>query len=207
MKPSFVVIAMAGLLMATGTASAQSLSFGATLTSDYISRGVSQTGHDPAFQPWIEYESNGWYAGLWASNVAFAPDNVEIDLYGGYRWAMNATSLDVGYARYFYDSTGDASGELYLLVEQGLGETAAINGGIYLGHSGGLTINDAHIGFSASLMPNLTASTTFGVTPGSMYYGLVELSYAVNDNFSLEAVIHDATAQSTRLVVSTDLSF
>lgn len=207
MKPSIFAAATAGLMLATGAASAQSLSFGATLTSDYMSRGLSQTNHEAAFQPWVEYESNGWYAGLWASNVSFAPDHVEVDLYGGYRLALNNTSFDMGYARYFYNRTGDAGGEIYVLVEHGFSENAAINGGVYLGHSGSLTVNDAHIGFSAVVLPNLTASTTFGVTPGSMYYGVVGVNYAIGDNFSVEAELHNARTQSTRLVVSTSLSF
>jgi hypothetical protein len=41
-----------------------------TLTSDYIWRGVSQTTGDPALQGGVAYShENGFYAGVWGSNV------------------------------------------------------------------------------------------------------------------------------------------
>lgn len=69
-----------------------------TLSSDYISRGVSQTIGDPAIQGSIEYShENEFYAGTWASNVDYydesAPDadpidddraSHELDFYAGY---------------------------------------------------------------------------------------------------------------------------
>jgi len=50
-------------------AAAQSftLSYGTTLTSNYVSRGFTQSNDGWALQPWVEVETaQGWYAGLWA---------------------------------------------------------------------------------------------------------------------------------------------
>ncbi len=99
MKKTLLASGVAALpLTAAAPASAQGYTFswGGTVTSNYISRGVTQTQNRPAFQPWVEVESNGFYGGLWASNVRFGggdSDRVEVDIYGGYRWSIENTSL------------------------------------------------------------------------------------------------------------------
>lgn len=99
-------------------ASAQELtwSYGVDLTSNYISNGVSQTDGKAAVQPWVEAQIGNFYFGTWMSNVDFGAgdrDTWETDLYAGYRNAINDQwSYDLGYARYFYDATGNDSGEI-----------------------------------------------------------------------------------------------
>ncbi|MCB1396740.1 MAG: TorF family putative porin [Rhodobacteraceae bacterium] len=205
----FTKAALAATLLATVAmpASAVTLSYGVTLTSDYISRGWTQTGNDAALQPWVEAESNGFYGGLWASNVSLGPDDIEVDLYGGYRWSVNETSFDLGYARYYYDSTGDAGGEIYFLVEQSIGEGTSLFGGMYIGHAGGVTLNDAHLGFSTTLYGSLTGSARIGITPGNIMYADMGLGYDVNDNVSLDARYYARTGGAGRFVASVGLSF
>lgn len=194
-------------LSAAVPATAQDFTFswGGTVTSNYVSRGFSQTNNRPAFQPWVEVESNGFYAGIWASNVRFPPDRVEIDLYGGYRWSVENTSFDFGYARYFYNSTGDCCGEFYLLGSHEAGNITLF-GGAYFGHTGGLTINDAHGGFSVGLMDRLSASARLGIAGGAGY-GDAGLSYAINDNFEVDARLHRGAGIGTRAVVSVSFGF
>src|SRR5574340_378674 len=68
------------------------LSANVGMTSDYIFRGISQTGGDPAVQGGLDYtHSSGFYLGTWGSNVGWIEDyqgygsgNVEIDLYGAW---------------------------------------------------------------------------------------------------------------------------
>lgn len=93
-------------------ASPHKLSGSLTLASDYIFRGISQTGGDMALQGGLEYtHSSGLYLGTWGSNVGWIEDfqgydsgNVEIDLYGGYRGAIGDTdfTFDVGAVQYWY---------------------------------------------------------------------------------------------------------
>ncbi len=92
--------------------SPHTLSANVTLASDYIFRGISQTGHDPAIQGGFDYaHKSGFYLGTWASNVGWIEDfqgynsgNLEIDLYGGYRNSIGDTGIgyDVGAIKYFY---------------------------------------------------------------------------------------------------------
>jgi len=70
----------AALRTVAAPATAQTLYFGLGVTTDYLSRGASQTGGCAALQPWVEYETNGFYVGAWASNVDLAPDSVGLDL-------------------------------------------------------------------------------------------------------------------------------
>lgn len=105
--------------LALGTAaSAEGLtwSYGVDFTSNYISNGVSETDGGPAIQPWVEASIGNFYFGTWMSNVDFgAGDNNswETDLFLGYRDAISdQLSYDLGYARYFYDASGDDGGEI-----------------------------------------------------------------------------------------------
>lgn len=99
-------------------ASPHTLSGNVGITSDYIFRGISQTGGDPAIQGGLDYtHSSGFYVGTWGSNVGWIEDfqgyqsgNVELDLYGGFRGGIGETGItyDVGIASYFYP--GEANG-------------------------------------------------------------------------------------------------
>lgn len=197
-------------LLAAVPASAQGLTFswGGTVTSNYISRGVTQTQNRPAFQPWVEVESNGFYAGLWASNVRFGggdSDRVEVDVYGGYRWSVENTSFDVGYARYLYNSSGDCCGEVYALVEHEAG-TLTMFGGAYFGHSGGFTVNDLHAGISVELMDRVSASSTLGHAAGAAYAD-VGVTYAFSDNYDVDARVYRSGSLGTRAVLSFNFGF
>jgi uncharacterized protein (TIGR02001 family) len=98
--------------------SPHSLSANVGLYSDYVFRGISQTGGEPAIQGGLDYShASGFYLGTWASNVGWLEDfqgydrgNVEIDVYGGYRGDIGSTGLtfDVGAIQYMYP--GDRNG-------------------------------------------------------------------------------------------------
>ena len=97
-----------------------------TFTTDYITRGLSQTGNSPALQGTVEYgHSSGLYVGAFASNVSWPADffgptapganaalgggnsaisnSLEIDLYAGFRNKFAGDfSYDVGAVYYYY---------------------------------------------------------------------------------------------------------
>ncbi len=91
--------------------SPHSLSANVSMTSNYVFRGISQTGGDAAIQGGLDYShSSGFYLGTWGSNVGWIEDfqrygsgNVEIDVYGGYRGSIgNDISYDLGAIGYMY---------------------------------------------------------------------------------------------------------
>jgi uncharacterized protein (TIGR02001 family) len=84
------------------------------LTSDYLFRGVSQTGQDPALQAGLEYAAtSGAYAGAWGSSITWLSDlstpdapissGLELDAYAGYRGTLGERAgFDVGGIYYAY---------------------------------------------------------------------------------------------------------
>ena len=111
---------------ATGTALAQTAAAPATpatpehtltanvgLYSEYIFRGIAQTGGKPAVQGGFDYaHSSGFYAGTWASNISWLEDfgaynrsSLEWDLYGGFKNTFPGQddwNYDVGLYYYYY---------------------------------------------------------------------------------------------------------
>jgi uncharacterized protein (TIGR02001 family) len=85
-----------------------------TATTDYLFRGVSQTGSDAAIQgSLMANHTSGLYAGVWASSVAggINKDGSEMDFSVGYTMPLALTpslksTLDVGYTRYAYSGSG-----------------------------------------------------------------------------------------------------
>jgi hypothetical protein len=92
------------LLMLSTTAFAD-LSGSATITNDYVWRGMTQ-GAENALQVGVDYNNdNGFYAGVWTSDVDFGGDvDREVDLYAGWSGALVDGVLDVtvGYIKYDY---------------------------------------------------------------------------------------------------------
>ncbi|MBU4500626.1 MAG: TorF family putative porin [Gammaproteobacteria bacterium] len=101
-----------GVVMAEEAASPHTLSANVGMYSNYVFRGISQTGGDPALQGGLDYtHSSGFYLGTWGSNVGWLEDfqgynsgNVEIDVYGGFRGGIGETGLtfDVGAIQYMF---------------------------------------------------------------------------------------------------------
>lgn len=80
----------------------------ATLTTDYMYRGVSLSDGNPALQLGLDFESGtGVFAGLWAStaDIESGADNHrdrEVDYYAGYGRALGRWGLDATVIRYTY---------------------------------------------------------------------------------------------------------
>lgn len=81
-----------------------SFSGNVALTTDYVFRGLSQTNEEAAIQGGFDFEhKKGFYAGIWGSNVEFGDSaQVEIDLYGGYKFKIGNFELDAGVIHYDY---------------------------------------------------------------------------------------------------------
>ena len=88
--------------------------------SQYIFRGLSQTGHRPAVQGGFDWaHESGFYLGTWGSNISWLKENfsapgvtmgtygeggsMEWDFYGGYKWSLpNDFVIDLGTLYYWY---------------------------------------------------------------------------------------------------------
>lgn len=102
------------------TSATAEISANVAATSNYLWRGLEQTGGAAAVSGGIDYSSNssGFYVGTWASNASWAEGmTYELDLYGGYGADINdKMSYDVGYIYFAYpdETSGDAAfSEIY----------------------------------------------------------------------------------------------
>ena len=89
-----------------------SVSYNASITSDYRYRGLSQTRLNGAVQGGVDYTHNptGVYVGTWLSTIRWTKDlggdgSVEWDVYGGKRGNITENlTYDVGGLYYYYPS-------------------------------------------------------------------------------------------------------
>jgi uncharacterized protein (TIGR02001 family) len=88
-----------------------------SLVSDYLYRGISQTGAMPAIQGGFDLaHASGLYAGVWGSSISWLGDGAvansagtEIDTYGGYKGSASDIGYDVGFLRYNYPGSYGAT--------------------------------------------------------------------------------------------------
>ncbi len=163
-----VALAAPGLAVAEDAAPAPAVTANVGLVTDYLYRGISQTGAGPAIQGGFDYShASGFYAGAWGSSISWLGDagvastaGLELDTYLGYKGAASVVSYDVGFLRYNYPGT------------YALGATKADTNEIY----GAITYSVVTAKYSYSL------GDTFGA-PDSKGTGYLELnaSYALPD--------------------------
>ena len=99
--------------------------------SQYIFRGLSQTGHKPAVQGGFDWaHESGFYLGTWASNISWLKENfsapaavagtygeggsLEWDFYGGYKWSLpKDVTIDLGTLYYWYPGTINPAAQVF----------------------------------------------------------------------------------------------
>lgn len=115
MKHLATTLVAGGLLASSPLAQAE-FSANVALATDYVFRGISQTGEDPALQGGFDFKhASGFYAGVWGSNVEFSPAvddaSLELDYYAGVTGEFGGgLGWDVGAIYYSYPgSESDAN--------------------------------------------------------------------------------------------------
>jgi uncharacterized protein (TIGR02001 family) len=128
-------LAMASPAVAEEEERAFAWSFTAGATSDYIFRGISFTGEDPAAQGSIDISWGKLYAGAWASNIngtGFEP--WELDLYAGYKPVVGQFTFDFGGVVYLYPDADEGPDTEYYELKAGVSTE------IVKGLTGGVTL-------------------------------------------------------------------
>jgi len=186
----------------------------ATLVSDYIWRGQSQTWGNPAVQFGIEADhASGFYAGFWGSNVSshWLPNaNLETDWSVGFRNAfMEDFKYDIGGTYIFYPdadfnkasvfpgtpfkSSQLNSVELYASLGW---KWFTIKGGIMPTKFYGWNVNNS--GYTGAFPGNTSAKVT-GTTNGSNYI-MGSASYDIVPGLNIAGQIgHQTISNSTGL--------
>ncbi len=149
----------AGAALATaGAANAGEVSANINLTTDYVFRGISLAGNDPAIQGGFDWESDTLYAGVWGSSLS---SGMELDLYGGFTPDLGGPfSLDVGVIGYFYPGADDDGAEFDYLelkaaTDFSVSDQVTVGGAVYwspenFGDTGNATYYEVNAGFTAS---------------------------------------------------------
>ena len=129
MRKSLITTAVLGALAAPSFVFAAdaapapdlTVAYNVGLYSQYIFRGLTQTDRKPALQGGVDLtHSSGLYFGMWGSNISWLQDdygvpgtttkvydkggNLELDIYGGYRYNFGDTGfgIDIGALQYWY---------------------------------------------------------------------------------------------------------
>ena len=98
-----LLIVSISLILASGIASAASVSANATLQSDYTWRGMTQNSGDASVNGGLDVEfDSGFYAGTW---IAAVGTGAEVDYYGGVAGELGDISYDLGYIKFDYPGT------------------------------------------------------------------------------------------------------
>jgi uncharacterized protein (TIGR02001 family) len=91
----------------------------ATLTSEYIYRGLAQSNGNPALQFGVDYEhDSGLFVGAWASTIdltsRFGQRDLELDYYAGYHYVPDAPwQASLTLVRYTYPGETGAHSYAY----------------------------------------------------------------------------------------------
>ncbi|RYY96045.1 MAG: hypothetical protein EON61_21845 [Alphaproteobacteria bacterium] len=138
MRNLLVLGFIAAVSAAPALAQEVTVSGNVALATDYTFRGVSQTD-GPAVQGGFDatFGDSGFYLGTWASNINFGGgSDLELDVYGGYKFALGAVNMDVGVLGYLYPNAQDDGAELdywelYAKPSIALSDQFTLGAGVY----------------------------------------------------------------------------
>ncbi|PCI55857.1 MAG: hypothetical protein COB34_02955 [Methylophilaceae bacterium] len=199
MRKSLLSIAVLGALaiptmsQAEEATSPHSVSYNVGLYSEYMFRGLAQTGEELALQGGVDYgHESGFYIGAWASNISWLEDDglyesssLELDIYGGFasEFGDSGIGYDVGLLQYIYpgdrvsgSGTNDAeTTELYAALSYGW-----VSGKISYGLTDIFGFKDS----DGSVYYELGADIPFGESgiTGSVHVGRQTFAGSANDS-------------------------
>ena len=201
-------LAIPCVAMAEDAAPASPFTANVSVVSNYLYRGISQTGAKPALQGGFDYaHSSGFYAGVWGSSISWLSDakiannaGLELDTYFGLKnsFATDFT-YDVGFLRYNYPgsylvATKADTNEVYGAIgyqwltakySYSLGDTfgtAGAKGTDYIDLSANYPVADTGVTLGAHYGKQKYKGVNAGVGIGALSYDDYKLS--VSKDFS-----------------------
>lgn len=152
------------------------LSFGVTLTSDYVARGISYTNGGAAVQPEAELTFMSLlYVGWWGSNVTAnlftGTPSWENDFSVGVRPELGPLSFDIGHVWYTYNDPADnGGGEAYIQAEVSPADPVTLGAQYWMGTGTLAGTSYAEVNGSFEFMEHFSASAAVGwVNSGTPY--------------------------------------
>ncbi|HOZ31766.1 MAG TPA: hypothetical protein PLM52_02715 [Tabrizicola sp.] len=157
------ILGMTALAFSAGLAAAQDVVVygGAELEFLHEEFGPG-TGTSSYLSGYVEVETRGFYAGLWAQ---VADDDLmdEVDLYLGYRAeTAGGFSYDIGYSRYYYPNDGgDCCGEITLALGMPVGDKLSAT--LDLAYDPEAELGNAYVGAAFAVTDAVEISANYGV--------------------------------------------
>jgi uncharacterized protein (TIGR02001 family) len=142
------------------------------LTSDYVFRGISQSGEDGAIQGGVDFSCGRFYAGVWGSGINFS-DGSEVDIYGGFKHTTGPVTWDLGFIYYAYPGFNDdlAYVELKLAASGEIWKGGTLGGTLYYSPDYANVFGDSvtlEANFAQALPKVSIFSPTFSATVGNV---------------------------------------
>lgn len=204
----------------------EGLTANAAITTDYVSRGITQSSSNPAVQAGLDYTlgDTGFAVGLWTSSVNFGDDpTFELDTYASYSGTVGAFGYTAGVIAYLYPNQGSASAAIDSLntyeVFGGLSYDfgfASLAGKIYYNpdvpFSGGENLVYYSGAVTVPLGPWLSAVggigySDYGVTPSVDYTDWNVGLAATFDAYTISATYYDADTAGVKEKIVGAISF
>jgi len=184
------------------------VAFGAAVTTDYISRGITQTDHHAAVQGYIEPSIGIFYAGIWASNVAFGgASDVEVDFYAGVAPEFDVLSFDFGYLQWTYlNDPASNGGEFYAKAYATIHDPLTLGAEFYFNPGDSSTYIEANA--DVAITDNLGASGALGYVNGDIPYTTwnAGLYYVIHDWATLDLRYTDTNLSMADCAATTGLT-
>jgi len=193
-----------------------------SLVSNYLYRGISQTGGNPAIQGGFDYtHSSGFYVGTWGSNISWIGDEglakgnagVELDTYFGLKNSFATDfNYDVGFLRYNYPGVNynpmPTIGATTVGAKADTNEIYGLIGWKWLSAKYSYSLGDTFgvANAKGSSYINLTASYPVPNTSWTLGAHWGKQTYKGSANDALVAAGADPTYSDYNLSVSTDLA-
>jgi uncharacterized protein (TIGR02001 family) len=198
-----------------------------SLYSEYEYRGISQTAEKPAAQFNLDYtHTSGFYLGTFVSNVKWLKEaakaggfstsaQIEWDLFGGYKFDIaKDVTLDVGYLRYEYPSSGvfhpsPNTDEIYIGVSSGPFNAKYSHATSNLfGFTDSKGSSFTEINWSQEVLPKLTANAQIARQTvkhnGDYSYNVYKLgaSYDFGDGWAAGGYVKNTSAKQAFYTVN-----
>lgn len=142
------------------------ISFGVTLTSDYLSWGITQTNGGPAIQPEAEFTYQWLYLGWWGSNVSpislGSAATWENDFSVGIRPEFGPVSFDIGHVWYTYNDPSSNGSEAYIQANYTPIDPVTLGAQFWVGTGANAGTNYTEVNASYEFIEDVSASAAFG---------------------------------------------
>jgi uncharacterized protein (TIGR02001 family) len=210
--PSALALAIPSLSPVAAVAAELSLSFGATIASEYVSSGIRYSD-GVTVQPYVELGFGGLYAGAYISNLDadLTGADRETGLSLGYRDEAGSFSYDVSLNYYLYNEAfDDFPVEDY--AEAVASGTIALSDTVYVTGEVGLAPEFDQTNLSVRLdyytaIEGLSLDATLGQLDadyGKWTYWSAGATYQLNDMVGLGLAYHDSNVDPDLGLLNTD---